>query len=103
MPSPKCRLWGGGVAKKRRKQRTTRWHFRVNYLAGNYIRVGRVYNEAGYPADIIRYQIKSSEPSGDVDYACTVDEALLLANGLIEAVGREMATRTEEIRKLFHA
>ena len=48
------------MAKKRQKQRTTRRYFRVNYLAGNYIRVGRVYNETHYPADIIRYQIKSS-------------------------------------------
>ncbi len=89
--------------KKRRKQRTTRWHYRVNYLAGNYIRVGRVHNEAGYPADIIRYQIKSSEPSGDADYACTLDEALVLANGLIEAVGREVAEKTVGVRELFHA
>ena len=91
------------MAKKRRKQRTTRWYFRVNYLAGNYIRVGRVYNETHYPADIIRYQIKSSEPGGDADFACTVDEALVLANGLIEAVGREMAAKSEGVRKLFHA
>ena len=91
------------MPKKRQKRRTTRWHFRVNYLAGDYIRVGRVHNEAHYPADIIRYQVKSSVPGGDADFACTVDEALVLANGLIEAVGREMADKSEQVRKLFHA
>lgn len=86
---------------KRQKRRTTRWHFRVNYLSGNYIRVGRVHNEVRVPADIIRYQIKSSEPGGDADFACTVDEAVVLANGLLEVVGREMAARSVEIREMF--
>lgn len=90
------------MAKKRRRQRTTRWHFRVDYSSGNYIRVGRVYNEIEVPADIIRYQIKSSL-DGDADFAMTLDEAVVLANGLLEAVGREVAARVDEVRKLFHA
>ena len=84
-----------------KKRTTTRWMFRVNYRNDSYIRVGRVHNQVGTPADIIRYDVKSTIPGGSADFAVTVDEAATLAAGLNYVLASELGAKSQRVRKMF--
>lgn len=85
----------------RKKRETTRWRSKAIYKSGDYIRAGRVFNVSHPAADIIRYQIKSSEPGGSVDFACTIDEAIMLVACLTETIACEVAQKTATMRSVF--
>ena len=84
-----------------KKRQRTVWLSRANYQGGTYIRVGRVHNSPDVPADIIRYQVKSSIPGASADFMVTVDEALALAAALTSALATEMLPKSDKLRRMF--
>lgn len=90
------------MSKKRIKRETTRWLYRVSYLGGGSIKVGRVFNGQRVPEDVVRYQVNSpDDPDASGDFSCTVDEAAALAAGLNIVVSNELAHKSEGARKMF--
>ena len=86
------------MAKKR--QRTV-WLARADYKGGTYIRVGRLYNNPGVPADIIRWQVVSKHEEGSHDFVCTIDEALAFIACLSHVVIDQMLPKADKLRRMF--
>ena len=83
------------------KRQRTVWEWQAEASADTYIRAGRVHNPKwDCKADIIRLQTVSL--GGAVsDLHMTVDEAVVIAAGLMKVVAREMWNRGLDVRKQY--
>ena len=66
------------------KKQRTRWIYWAQYLCGQYIKVGYIYNKKGIKDDKIRLRIVGEH--GIQDLNMRKEEALCIANGLLKVV-----------------
>ena len=71
----------------------TRWEYSYYDKKGPFARMGRVFNPKGYPGDIIRLQVWDGDRDKVADFSMTVDEALVIATGLMRVTTREVWVR----------